>query len=494
VTLTSRAAALLGLLVLTGCGEQPPTAAPALVQVTITGSDTLTSPGHTLAFGATGVDSDGGEVGLAGIVALEWSVSDTMRGRIRADGTFTGGPWVGTVWVHAAVVEPPLRDSTRVRIVPPGTVKWRWAAAEAGGTLPSVGGVALGRDGTVYVLVEVDKYANLANLVALDPTGRARWITDLEGVDAEYPLVTPGNEILVVGKHIHLVRPDGSVRWEVVTTDLTPSFDGGAATDAVAIASHGNYVTAYRLSDGDPLWQSPRSPDGGWLVPPTIVGEDYVYAKQTNDTLFQFGLSDGAVLRMFADPDSGADPSVFGAGTVPVGDRFYLPTWSRYAAFDTAGGLLWVTDQHALGSPEPAVGPDGTLFVQNRRWGLEAIAADGRTRWFRRRFLPPYGPYVEEPRWRWYGGPALAEGGILYGAGFDRFFAYDTSGNAIWESVADSAGVPQAFTGAPAIGPDGIVYTFTYTHVYALWASAPPEPNSPWPMWRHDAQRTGWVR
>jgi outer membrane protein assembly factor BamB len=143
---------------------------------------------------------------------------------------------------------------------------------------------------------------------------------------------------------------------------------------------------------------------------------------------------------------------------------------------------------------EPAVGADATLYVQNRRYGLWALNPDGTTRWYRRTFLPPSGPYAEEPRWPWHGGPALAQGGVLYSAGIGAFFAHDTAGRLLWKYVADSAGVPQPFMAAPAIAPDGTVYSWTSTHVYAFWASAPPEPNSPWPMWRHDAQRTGWAR
>jgi hypothetical protein len=143
---------------------------------------------------------------------------------------------------------------------------------------------------------------------------------------------------------------------------------------------------------------------------------------------------------------------------------------------------------------EPAVGPDGALYVQNRRWGLHALNPDGSTRWYRARFIPPSGPNSERPRWLWHGGLALAQGGTIYGAGFDRFYAYDVDGNWLWDYLADSAGTPQAFIGSPAIAPDGTVYTFTSTHVYAFWGTAPPEPNSPWPMWRHDAQRTGWAR
>ncbi len=84
---------------------------------------------------------------------------------------------------------------------------------------------------------------------------------------------------------------------------------------------------------------------------------------------------------------------------------------------------------------------------------------------------------------------------MIYCAAQDGFYAYDTSGSLRWEyhTNEDSASyVP--FIGAPAIGSDGTVYTYTDTRVYAFWASHPPEPNSPWPMWRHDARRSGVAR
>ena len=168
---------------------------------------------------------------------------------------------------------------------------------------------------------------------------------------------------------------------------------------------------------------------------------------------------------------------------MPVGARYYLPTVQRLAAYDTSGTLDWLTEDTGYGMTEPAVGPDGTLYVQTRGWGLQARNPDNTIRWSR-----PGGPWAS-----WHGGPALAQDGIVYAAGADRFFAYDTAGALLWQFLADSAGVNQPFLGSPAVAPDGTVYTWTSTHVYAFWASAPPEPNSPWPMWRHDAQRTGWA-
>jgi hypothetical protein len=473
------------------CGREPPVEpppSPVPVALVLSAPDTLRVTGAMLACSAVAVDSAGAPVPG---VSIAWSVEDSTRGRISVDGVFTAGPDSGRTWVRARVITPPLAESLPVRVVTAGTVKWTWPAAELGGVLPGIVGPALGADGTIYVLVETDRTQHLARLVALDAAGRVRWSTALEGVVGDFPVVTPGGEILVVGWRLYLVEPDGTVRWNVLLDAGGASFNGGAVTNDLVFAVYGFHMAALELATGDTLWQSQLAPLASWLVPPTTVGTDVVYAKRTSDTLFAFRQRDGVILRTFLDPDSGV---VFGRGAVPVGARVYLPSFEKLAAFDTAGSPLWVTDWTGNGISEPTVGPDGALYVQNRRWGLQAINVDGTTRWYGRHVLPDGNTWSESPRWPDYGGDALAERGIIYAAGQGAFYAYDVAGALRWSFVADSAGWWQSFLGAPAIAPDGTVYTFTGTDVYAFWGPAPPEPNSPWPMWRHDAQRTGWVR
>jgi hypothetical protein len=460
------------------------------VALVVTASDTVQVTGRTLTFTGQAVDRAGTPVPG---VTIAWSVSDTLRGTIGAGGIFTARD-SGRAFIRATVSAPALAESVAVQVVAPGTVRWTWAAVQAGGSLPTLGGPAMAPSGIVYVLVEGLPGRYRGALVALAPSGLPEWTLVLDSILGDYPVVTPDGDILVAGSLVYHVRREGTIGWQTVVQAANPTFHASAVDDEFVFVAHGARLTALRLATGDTVWQSPEAPLGTFLVPPTIVGQDVVYAKHTADTLFVFRHGDGTILKTFLDPDSSIDKSVFGAGTVPVGDRFYLPTANRYAAFDSAGPLLWLTDWSGRGSPEPAVGPDGALYVQDGRWGLWAINPDGSTHWYQRHDASGGSRWWEEPRWTWYGGAALAEGGIIYGAGWDRFFAYDTAGTPLWQYLSDSAGVPQAFIGAPAIGPDGTVYTYTSTHVYAFWGAAPPEPNSPWPMWRHDPQRTGWAR
>jgi hypothetical protein len=423
-------------------------------------------------------------------VTIRWTVSNAQRGRVTPSGLFTAGPDSGRVYVRAEAGDSGPVDSLAVHVMMPGTVRWTWAASEVGGFMPNLGGPALAPDGTVYVLVwnarATDFYPG--TLVALAPKGPLRWSLPLDAVaGSPGPVVGPGStDIWVVGGGVYLVSPDGQVVWDTTSDpEAAPDFLSGAATDNVLIAAQGKYLVAYDATTQAVRWQSQEAPLISWLVPPTVTAAGDVLAKLTDDTLFQFAGTDGGIVRFFLDPDTGADLRVFGRGAVPIGGRYYLPTQGRLAAFDTSGSLQWLTEDTGNGVTEPAVGPDGTVYVQNRRYGLWALNPDGSAGWFR---------FDIQPRWSWLGGVGLAADGILYAAGIDTFWATDTAGRTLWSFVVDSAGSPQPFLGSPAIAPDGTVYTFTSTHLYAFWASAPPEPNSPWPMWRHDAQRTGWAR
>jgi hypothetical protein len=140
------------------------------VRLVISAPDTAVATGGTLRFSAVALDSAGAPVVTDPVT---WSVTWTVPGWISAGGVFTARG-EGATWVRARLAAPPLADSLRVHVVAPGTVKWRWAATEAGpaGEFPTVGGPALGADGTVYVLVETGAFPDWpATLVALSPQG-----------------------------------------------------------------------------------------------------------------------------------------------------------------------------------------------------------------------------------------------------------------------------------------------------------------------------------
>jgi hypothetical protein len=116
------------------------------VALVLTASDTITVTGATLRFTVRPVDSTGAVVPAGPIF---WSVDDTLKGGISVWGVFTARD-SGRTWVQARLASPPLAESVAVRIVAPGTVKWMYAASAADptGQFSTIGGPALGTDGT----------------------------------------------------------------------------------------------------------------------------------------------------------------------------------------------------------------------------------------------------------------------------------------------------------------------------------------------------------
>ena len=143
---------------------------------------------------------------------------------------------------------------------------------------------------------------------------------------------------------------------------------------------------------------------------------------------------------------------------------------------------------------EPTIGPNGTLYLQSQT--VRAFAGVSTPLWL---FGGADSRYPIAP-----GGPALAQGGVLYAAGWTGLYALNVSpaGASLHWRFPPSAGQSLVFTGAPLIGRDGTVYSFTSTtagqdgmpstdELFAFWEDHLVEPNSPWPMWRHDARRSG---
>lgn len=475
---------LLGVALALAVGCRDTTSLPAIAQVTLLAPDTAGVVGRTLRVYAVPYDAQGVSVPHTPIV---WASLDPNRAQVDSDGHVLLGPQAGDVLIVAAEPRSGHADTTSLHAAAEGEVRWRFRVT---GVANNMAGPVLGGDGTIYALgIPFPGVQNLGDLYAFNAHGRLEWTVRLDRTSANGFLAGPDGSIFVTGSTVRRIGPDGSVLWTRALQALSPAFIMGAlgTSGPLIVAAQDNPI-ALDPYDGDTVWLGPASPLGRWLVPPTLAG-DTVWLKKTEDTLYAFVASTGSKLATaIPDPDSGLDKSTFGVGPVPLASRLFLPTWSRLAAFNGQGQLQWLTPPQGRGVSEPVIDAAGGVYFQTSNYlGLIALdGVSGAQRW-------QAGP--GRSRWSWYGGPALAQGGIIYSAGLDGFYAYDTSGVLRWrfQTIEDSTDfVP--FTGAPAVGPDGTVYTWTDHYVYAFWGSHPPEPNSPWPMWRHDARRSGVAR
>jgi outer membrane protein assembly factor BamB len=445
--------------------------------VAITAPDTAGIIGSSLALSATAYDSGGALVSSAAVV---WRALTTARGRVDSLGRVQLGPSAGDFWVTATEPRSGATDTISLHAARDGELKWTLPLRDP---TPNFGGPALGPDGMVFVLT-LPPGSEFAALVAVSPLGAERWRVRVDRTGHNAPVVGPDGTVYVAGRTVRAFSPQGAIRWSHVMWGASAALfiTAALAPGGPLVVAGEDSPIAMDLATGDTVWGGPVSPVGAWLVPPTIDGNT-VWIKKTEDSLYAFNLATGQIGRRIADPDTGLDKRSFGAGPVPVGSILLVPTRYRLAAFDTSGALRWLTANRGSGMSEPAIDAAGNVYVQDQADGLWALnPATGAQRWRR---------LEASPRWIWYGGPALAQGGTIYCAAGQGFYAYNTSGTLLWSYQTTPL---SSFTGAPVIAPDGTVYTYTDTALYAFWGLNPPEPNSPWPMWRHDAQRTGRAR
>jgi len=288
--------------------------------------------------------------------------------------------------------------------------------------------------------------------------------------------------VWVTGATVYRVGRDCAVLQSVNPYGIASLSYGAVGGDGTLFMPESDALIAYTPALME-RWRKPRTVWWtGWLGPPTVAGER-LYAKVCADSLYALDAATGGVIWSQPSPDTGADVRVFATGPVPIGARVYLPGRVTFTAYDTAGTKLWQSPDNGTGISEPVVTADGRLFVQLQQ-SMVAWDESGNELW--------RSPYGATRFFGLAGGPALAEGGLVYIAGAKGFYALDLDGNVVWGTNAvagDSAWV----AGSPAIGPDGMIYTWGETHVYALFGTHRRDPTSPWPMWRHDAQRTGRV-
>jgi outer membrane protein assembly factor BamB len=470
-------------LAMLACHE-PTDPAGRVVQVRIEYTELANLPGRTVQLGAVALNAQSSEV--AGR-SFAWGSSDTLAARVDATGLVLFGVRTGPARVWAREAGSGLADTVEVRSAQEGEVRW---AVQLGYPLPELTGPVLGPDGRVYVLAraspdgapQVD-----GELFRIGPAGRVECQVRLPQTHGNYAIPADDGETLLLAGMTSYALDAGtcSILASLPNPLAQSSLFTSAALgwDGALYASPHTGLVAFRGFPNDTMWVGPQT--YGWTVPPTLVGSR-LYAKRSGDSLYALEAATGRVIWQVPDPnDSSVAPYSWGSGPVVVGDRIYMPARFRLAAYDTSGAFLWKTPWSGTGATEPAVAGDGTLFVQFQQ-ELVALRPDGVELWRRIEGTPVWAGF--------HGGPALAEGNVIYAAALGGFYAFaGAAGTLLWKTEPVPGDTSSGFVGAPAIGPDGTVYTFTRSHVYALFGSRRPAPDSPWPMWRRDARRTGRV-
>jgi len=335
---------------------------------------------------------------------------------------------------------------------------------------------------------------------------------------------------------IYALSPNGKLLWKAPLTS-------GPVIAAPTLAPNGTLYAASQSgklfaldTSGNLIWQSVSS-QHKFFTPPALGDGDALYVTDDFSDLFAFAPSLGANINWKHATYSAAGASddillgynQYGEGwsrTSPVigaDGMIYLAHQSWLYQLNPRGEVLWFIQLPVVQLDFPAVGGDGTVYVEghNPPWFF-AIGRDGKQRWMARASSRVMGSSVidnagilyfcdsdlikalmPDSRQIWYlitpcnSGPALAADGTLYlgtngpltknGPRQSFLSAVTPDGKLKWEIE-----IHGMVRDAPAIAPDGTIFFATdQGYAYAVSDAGSPPMDSPWPRFQHDAQNSG---
>lgn len=303
---------------------------------------------------------------------------------------------------------------------------------------------AIGADGTLY-LGSMSTNTFTGRLIAVDPGGTVRWVlADIDGIRSSPALGPDGTIYVAGGYHVYAVDPEGEIRWAYESTDDVFVFSSPAVASYGTIYVGGADANLYAINpDGSPRWTFAT---GGLIDSSPSIGMD--------GTIY-FGSLDG---RLYAVNPDGTE------------------RWS--VELDWRGV-----------SSSPSIGPDGTIYVV--AGAVFAVDPGGSIRWNYR----PGG---------WTSTPILGAAGTVYvTSGAPRgsvVYALDARGRLQWDYPTGRHNL-----GSPAIGVHGTIISASFSGsssagyeatIHAIVENGSTNggyAGAPWPTARGNRANTGRV-
>ena len=274
-----------------------------------------------------------------------------------------------------------------------GCVKWRFQTDAAVST-----SITVGVDNTVHIACEDGQ------LYTLDANGALIWSYDTNSPLLSSPTIGPDGTVYVGGQNGKLYAIDirGHLRWTHTT--------GGPIYSSAAVSADGKVYACsqdgiiYALApDGSELWSfetnGPAQLSGSIFASPAIAADGTVYIAALYDpNLYALEPNEGS-LKWACKFDSEGWP--FTSPVIAADGTIYqtlLYDTSLYAIEPNGGSIIWSTDLADPGSgwfgpdyadeygdadcwSEPALGPDGTIYVSFDDPYLRAVDPNGAIKW-----------------------------------------------------------------------------------------------------------------
>lgn len=293
-------------------------------------------------------------------------------------------------------------------------------------------------DGTLYIS------STDHGLYAVSSNGTLKWDYDTHSHVLGPPAIGADGTVYFGAddEYAYAVRSDGTLKWKFQAPD--------AVNSPAAIGSNGTvYLAAYGL-----LFAFEETGQLKWSQQFWGFGQGVVFTN-SGDLI----VTDSALHRL--DPsgteswhfeDEGPGDMIMPA--VGVDDTLYSANlWHTFAVHPNKG-VVFNIDHDPWAKRPPALGEDGTVYIQSRDDGLQAFSPAG------------------QPLWTWDTGgtayatsvPAVGGDGTIYTAvGFNTFGAIRPDGSLFWKlPVGDLS-----LTYGAAIGADGTVYFIADDTLYA---------------------------
>ncbi len=274
-----------------------------------------------------------------------------------------------------------------------GCIKWK---LEIDGAVPA--SITIGSENRIHIACEDGK------LYTLNEDGSLLWSYDANSPLLSSPTIGPDGSVYVGSENgkLYAIDINGNLQW---THDT-----GGFIYSSPAVSEEGNiYVGSqdgllYALdSDGSELWSFATDGiadlSGSILASPSIGIDDSVYIGGLYDpNLYALDPDTGALRWICTFESKGwafASPIVAANGTI-YQTLIYDP--NLYAIDQNNGAIIWSVNLadpcssffdpnysenygNASGWSEPALGPDGTIYVSFDDPYLRAVDPDGNIKW-----------------------------------------------------------------------------------------------------------------
>jgi outer membrane protein assembly factor BamB len=314
------------------------------------------------------------------------------------------------------------------------SLKWAYTTGGDFTSFPVVGA-----DGTIYI-------GSDSSLYAINTNGSLKWKYNMGGLLSSSPAIAADGTIYVCSNdgNLYAINPEGTLKWNYHMWDSSSYAYSSPALDNNGVIYVGCQDGTLRAikGDGSPKWS--YSTEGEINSSPAISIDGTVFVGSADGKLYAIN-PDGSLNWTYTVGGEVSSPVIAPDGTIYIASgsgRDGNVYDSNFYALYSDGSLKWSESLGSWHTPTPAIGLDGTIYVDVRNVVQGAVIAfdtDGNIKW----------DYIGEVN-----SPVVDVNSDVYlGSTDGKLYALDNNGTLKWTYA-----ITAAIGTSAAIGPDGTLY------------------------------------